>query len=185
VTSESFTGNKEGCKEGGSKFTVGGKTTIACNGEKGAKGTNGTNGAIHGEEPLPSGATETGVWSFDGITKEAGLISVPVASFAVQLSAALEEGAAHFINASGEEVFGSVEGETRVSTVCTGTVENPKAQPGNLCVYAAEAVHALLFNGSIVSPSGGASAGKAGALMQVNLQGFNPHANGAWAVTGP
>jgi hypothetical protein len=44
------------CKEGGSKFTVAGKTEHVCNGEK---------GVLHPGETLAKGATETGTWIAD------------------------------------------------------------------------------------------------------------------------
>jgi hypothetical protein len=48
------------------------------------------------------------------------------------LAASLPASGVHFINSEGEEV---VKGVGQVSAECKGTVAEPSAEPGNLCVY--------------------------------------------------
>jgi hypothetical protein len=114
------------CKEGGAEFKVGkGSPTFACNGKEGSPWTDGGR--------LPANATETGVWSFQA--SAAGIVHVPI-SFPIPLATTLEitncgkneenPGChAHFVK-SGETGTGDCEG---------GTVEEPKAKPGYLCIY--------------------------------------------------
>ena len=182
------------CKNGGSKFVAASGTTYACNGESGAKGAS---GAIHGEEPLPSKATETGTWAFAGGTASEQYTAFPVASFPVQLAAGLTgkeekspteiiQGHAHYINAANKEV--REEGEEFSSHPdCEGTVVEPKAAPGNLCVYAAEEIGYTMWSENIEAPATGAkeeeSAGRTGAVGHAYLNGEGARGNGTWAVT--
>jgi hypothetical protein len=122
------------CKEGGSSFTVGGKTEHVCNGSPWTAG--GT---------LPSGQTETGAWHF---FQPAALV-VPVApiSFSIPLAAPLGASEVHLIAVNGKELIlnSGLELEEVVPTKCGSGIEkaggpavdtaNPKAAPGNLCIY--------------------------------------------------
>jgi hypothetical protein len=112
VTSESFTGTKEGhCGgQGGSKFVSSSGATFACNGTTGFT------------ESLPGGSTETGVLFFEGTETAALSFSIPLEAGSVI--------SAHFVK--------SAEGPP---SGCTGgTFEAPSAAPGNLCVFQNEAV---------------------------------------------
>ena len=102
--------------QGGAEFKVGsGAATFACNGETGFT------------ETLPPGMTETGTW----VVQEVGVPTgeIPVAfSFPIPLAEGGEE--AFFLN------------ETETSTEagtggCTGSVIEPTAPEGVLCVYTA------------------------------------------------
>jgi len=74
---------------------------------------------------LPGGKTETGTWSA-GPFGSAGVQSDSI-SFPIPLTGALPEVQIHFLSVG--------EGET---PECPGTVAEPKAAAGNLCVYAQE-----------------------------------------------
>jgi hypothetical protein len=117
------------CKSGGTKFEVegSGKSEKVCNGQTGFTAT------------LPSGASETGVVSVKNSGTENPQV-VPI-SFPIPLAHPLieedvnpaESSHVHFIKPDGKEQQGVGEGK---SIACTGSVEEPKAAPGNLCVYA-------------------------------------------------
>lgn len=124
-------------------------------GDTGATGPAGSTGATGSEGSpwtaggvLPPGETETGAWSLPQAEEEESPafnhVWIPI-SFTLPLPEKECEGEAgfglcpdqlHWINEEDEEV---VPGEGTVApTACLGTAKNPTAQPGNLCVYAAE-----------------------------------------------
>jgi len=171
------------CKEGGAEFKVGtGAATKACNGEK---------GVIHPGESLPSEASETGTWSFSAATGTfAGApISFPIPLSTVQVCTG-EPSHEHAICASNAHFI--EEGGTPPAE-CPGSATDPKAEPGNLCVYT------TLFSGttSLTVPhfidSGFSFGGienegvnRAGALLFFALaEGAAALAYGTWAVTAP
>jgi hypothetical protein len=202
VTNKELKSGNATCKEGGAEFTVGATKTHACNGEKGPEGNI--------QATLPSGKTETGVWAFGNILKQAthnGVENVPI-SFNVPLAAPLsnvgcEEGVhpatchVYYINTEGEDVSAfefngegvPVQAGKLAQTACPGSAAKPEATPGNLCVYEASANHAVGTSSSITAPGGNTSsegAGLAGALMQVFIGGGENQpgsAEGTWAVT--
>lgn len=98
-------------------------------GAPGKEGTPGKEGAPGGEGKegspwtasgtLPSGKTETGLWSV--ATKSEALIAT--VSFTLPLTKALGEAEVHYVEGNGN------------GTTCPGTTEKPQAAPGNLCVY--------------------------------------------------
>jgi hypothetical protein len=91
-------------------------------GEKGQKGEKGDAGKTGFTETLPSGETETGLWSVGGTgaANAEGGFQVPI-SFNIPVAGTY---AAH--------VLLEGEGET---VECPGTAEEPEAAAGNLCVY--------------------------------------------------
>jgi len=115
VTATEFTGPKgPTCTVGGSEFKAGATTTFACNGKDGGIGT------------LPSDATETGTWVFDSEGGEGETTLVPI-SFPIPLSAT---------DAPAITVHRWIQGQpTEQDPECTGTVNNPKAEPGTICLY--------------------------------------------------
>jgi hypothetical protein len=180
------------CPEGGSNFEVegSGKKTYACNGEK---------GVLHPGETLPAGATETGTWFANDVRRgkkaELGLlIAAAVISFPVELAAPLDAAHVHYINQAGLEVTGIIEKEeepegeeTAEQTACPGSIEEPKAVSGNLCIYGKEGVGVGLFakSSQIQTPENSSGAGIAGAiLLLTTTEKIVPHNNGSWAVTG-
>jgi hypothetical protein len=159
VTSAALGKGEGGCAEGGSKFTVGGKETTACNGTMGFT------------ERLPKGKTETGVWDFSVPMAETGAAFAPI-SFSIPLGEELNEHQVEFVE----------EGQT--TKECPGTLAQPKAEPGTLCVYgfAIGATSDQIVKGADVFVKG---ASVTGAFVDFILnpgeelkEGF-----GTWAVT--
>jgi len=157
------------------------------NGEAGTEGKAGKNGT-NGKEgspwtaggTLPVGSTETGTWS---IGPAEG--NVMIASFAVPLAHALAEGDAHFINEKGMEE--PEHGVEVASTACLGTVAEPKATSGNLCIYAVSVQNLESSNNAIANPATieAGAAGTTGAVMQAVTRGAGSLSGwGTWAVTG-
>jgi hypothetical protein len=156
------------------------------NGKEGPQGTTGKEGkAGKNGEPgqpwtpnnvLPSEATETGVWGFDTTEAEGWVDEQPVASFPIRLSK--PPAAAHVINQSGEEVHFA--GAPTTPTGCgtpVGTFEEPKADPGNLCIYL------LSLSGLETGNEGFTQVTKVGAFLGFLAKNATQNANGSWAVT--
>ncbi len=176
--------SKSECSEGGTKFTSASGTAKACNGKEGSPWTAGGT--------LPSGKTETGVWSFayEATTKNDAYETV--ASFPIPLAASLARGHVHFINLNGKEINAETE-EEAVPTECGSGIgpnvnaANPQAKPGNLCVYAESLQNANTNTLLVIGPgtSGSAEAGTMGAFALFDFQKLGEQAAGfgAWAVT--
>jgi hypothetical protein len=154
------------CKEGGSKFVVGaGAATFACNGEKGKEGSPWTAGGT-----LPSGKTEAGVFASHGAGANGAVAEI---SFTIPLETAISGSNVHVVPFGGP-----------VPTGCTGgTLADPKADTGQLCVYNG------FFGevGTIFDPAEGApGAAKVGALLiSTPATTDNELLAGTWAVTAP
>lgn len=158
------------CTEGGSEFTAGNTKTYACNGKEGSPWAP--------NSQLPANATETGTWSV-GPTTVANHTEarIALASFPVQLKAALTSEHVHFVT------FEEIENHTAPAQ-CPGNVEEPGAASGNLCIYE-QAMESMKFV-SVVSP-GGAVEGGAGRTGVIGLFEFGAGPSfgwGVWAVTG-
>jgi hypothetical protein len=100
-------------------------------GANGVNGTNGTNG-LDGEtgftQSLPPGETLTGVWSnafFQVAGEPVTSVQLVPISFSFPVSTALTPSDVHYIKK--EEETG--EGD------CPGSIEEPEAVPGKLCIY--------------------------------------------------
>lgn len=131
------------------------------------------------ESELPSEATLTGTWSIDTNTP-AGTFIKPAISFPIKLAAPLPEAQVHV---------------APEATNCPGTVEDPAAEPGHLCVYtevknnavfASEALAAfsdILPTGSSASLEGEEGAGTTGAYLILGATNAPNFARGTWAVT--
>lgn len=161
---------------GGTKFEVegSGSASHVCNGKTGFVPT------------LPAEETETGVWAFGALPHSGTFFRVPI-TFNLPLVDELPATNVHYINAANKEVIGPGEeaGEQVTSTVCTGTVAEPLADPGHLCVYTGEIFNAVLINAFIVKaaasePSG---ASTSGAVLKFFLSGAAANGVGTWAVT--
>jgi hypothetical protein len=149
-------------------------------GEQGIQGEQGIPG-IDGESgftaTLPPGETETGSWGTVAGKEEGGVApGLSFASFAIPLPAALDASHVHIVKK--EETAGAG---------CTGgTAEDPKADPGNLCVYVGSTSGAnelvAIRNAGKQNEGGAATAGAA-------LITFGDESNeliyGTWAVTAP
>jgi hypothetical protein len=126
---------------------------------------------------LPSGKTETGFWAFGSVQQE-GELTIPVVSFPIELAAPLSpRGHAHYINGKGLEI--NEEEEEVSSTACKGSAEEPKAEPGNLCVYTLQ-IKGL--GGTLSSASFGAPIHRTGDYMVI-FADVGASGSGTWAVT--
>ena len=135
-------------------------------GEAGPKGEPGSPWAVGGK--LPTGKTETGTWSAGPFEAEGRqLVSI---SFPIPLAFAFPEEQIHLLSVG--------EGET---PECPGTVNEPKAASGNLCIYAEELGH-LSLKLKHLSPTWPASY-PSGVVLEAEYasEGFG---FGTWAVTG-
>ncbi len=138
-------------------------------GAAGAKGTTGAAGATGATgfsgftETLPAGKTETGTW---GVSGAAGLARAPL-SFSIPLAAAPEAADVHYLAVGG--------GGT---TECPGTVAEPKAAAGQVCIYTEEATETSYF------PLGGFPRRyPSGLVLGFNIETAGNAAAGTWAVT--
>jgi hypothetical protein len=176
----SFTGSKGPiggvtCPAGGLEVKSASATTLVCNGKNGNNGAPGEPWTAGGT--LPPGETETGTWAFGDIDagKAAepslpGLIRVPI-SFSIPLGAGLPESGVHYLAPGG--------GPT---TECPGSVGDPEAEPGNLCVYGSGAEN-VLWVGIIKVEIEALGASTAGALILFTPSGDNANGFGTWAVS--
>jgi Collagen triple helix repeat (20 copies) len=147
-------------------------------GEKGLKGDNGDPWTAGGT--LPGGETETGAWAVGSGPGGALPARAPI-SFPIRLAAPLAGSQVHYINELGEEVVGATK---QPSTTCHGTLAAPTADPGHLCVYAAEefGVNAqYIIKAEDPEESKGGSI--VGAVITVATASVESQAWGVWAVT--
>jgi hypothetical protein len=186
-----FSGAAHGCTEGGVEFK-GANTTYTCNGKKGTTGFTKT---------LPSEQTETGTWAFGLPLNDVQVFhgfQVPVASFAIPLASSLSAERVHYIDPAGKEVIEVTNNESEekeivevTSTKCQGKVDEPTAEPGNLCVYALEAANVSSTSEDIVNPgsftppkinvTGAGATGAFQVFYPTSSSGVNGY--GTWAVT--
>ncbi len=159
-------------------------------GNTGAQGNKGETGEEGPEGPegnpwtelgtLPPGETETGVWSFNTMVPSGQLIQPAPISFTIPLAAALPAANVHL---------------APEPTNCPGTVEDPQAASGHLCVYT-QTLEFAKFIGKVepaiasISPPGGATggpggAGTSGARLVFGAEGTPNFGYGFWAVTAP
>lgn len=142
-------------------------------GERGEQGEQGIPGETGFTATLPSEETETGAWAF-GLTASNEAQLVPV-SFNIPLTVAPE---IHVIDEAGlEKTSPSEEAE---QPKCPGTVTEPAADPGVLCLYTDTEVNFLFgafgpFTHSYTT----------GAVVAMLLSSTGARAEGTWAVTAP
>ncbi len=145
-----------------------------CNGREGEKGEP---WAVGG---LPTGATETGAWSFTASEASAtaagvygaGKVLVPI-SFSVPLAAPIRGSSnIHFV------------GETGDGVNCKGNIKDPKALPGQLCIYSYENENAEFQQVLSTEAVAAGETSKAGALIEFGEVGDHAVGAGSWAVTG-
>ena len=106
------------CSSGGATVEVEGTPTTkkkVCNGQTGFTAT------------LPPGKTETGDWSDYLPSPEGNESLFTTASYSIPLASEPEEANLHFIKP-----------EEATPAGCEGNVANPGAEPGNLCIFAAQ-----------------------------------------------
>jgi hypothetical protein len=153
------------CEKGGSKFVAGASTTYACNGKDGTTGFTKT---------LPVGETLKGLYSWSGTSAAPGTF-IPI-SFNIPLAAGLDENHVIFVTLA----------TNPDPTKCTGTVGEPKAVSGYLCVYQASTTIPPPILGIVKSnfESEGFGASPAGAFVAYAASATTAAARGSWAVTG-
>ncbi len=150
-------------------------------GPAGKEGKEGPAGASGFTKVLPSKETETGAWSVQKPEIVEGAV-VSSISFAIPLAAALDKEHVFFVGA-----------EASVPQ-CPGTVANPKANVGDLCVYEGPSPSGLApsENGAIHDPSAESAFAEPGAartgavlLFVTQPEESSGLAYGTWAVTAP
>jgi hypothetical protein len=168
VTSATLPQGNETCKEGGSEFVAAtNKKTYACNGSPWvASGI------------LPKGATETGTWVVESTASATEELMTAVISFPIPVS-------------GHPNVTFVAAGTTTLPEHCEGSVENPGAESGHVCVFEGEspAVHlgGLEYASAVVGPDGGiggATQPTGGQLVFKTTRTGRVSAEGTWAVTG-
>lgn len=188
TVSEVEAGNgEEQCEErGGARIKGGSSTAFACNGVDGSPWTAGGT--------LPPGSSEHGTWVAAGEPTEGppALSGIPQVSASVSFNVPLAAGVeAHVIPAG-----------TTTPPGCTGSVSEPGAAPGNLCLFARfekhvfkEEVEPGVFNYGYfpleLETGGLFEAGKSGTVIVVRAE--EPEGEplppvyvaGDWAVTAP
>jgi Collagen triple helix repeat (20 copies) len=154
----------------GAAGAPGAKGDAGAKGDPGAKGATGSEGpAGPTETKLPPGETLTGVWGFadKGITSQYVAINYPLR---VEPAPAEFGLASNFI---GEEDEPTPE--------CPGSVSNPEAVPGQVCIYAKEVKNASGPFNNIISISQDLTSGIiAEFLIETEGEGWG---SGTWAVT--
>jgi hypothetical protein len=169
-----------------------GPTGAAGTGKEGAPGKDGKEGKEGKEgktgftKTLPSGSTETGVWSahFEGVTEGTSMAAV---SFTIPLAEALGETAKHYVTA---------EQQTNKTgpAACPGNAEEPAATAGNFCMYEGEAlkpsgtlgVTIIAPPSSLGNPEGVGTAGAVAFVRYEEGEATEPaEIDGSWAVTAP
>jgi hypothetical protein len=170
----------------GETGTAGAQGPAGPEGPAGPAGTLGTAGAPGKEGSpwtdggtLPAQATETGAWVVSASKENNPVAAI---SFPIPLAAELEEANVHYAGGEGNGM------------TCPGTVEEPAAAPGNLCIYQnlASSVNvdsegvaeANIFKASDGFAKKGASVSGA-VLVLSGVTGETPFAYGTWAVTAP
>jgi hypothetical protein len=156
---------KDGAK--GDTGATGEKGKDGAQGEKGAKGDTGATGPAGSPwtagGKLPSGATESGLWSAPPVTDAGGTAFVAI-SFTLPFETQPEQSSLHVI-AAGEE-----------TTECPGSFLDPQAAPGQFCAYLRVKNKVSLLGGTLY---------KSGAILAYSLEDHESVAFGSWAVTGP
>jgi hypothetical protein len=175
------------CKEGGTKFEVEGskKSEHVCNGEAAAGGGY--------PEFLPEGKSEQGTIIISGFNNTfigpAGATSI---SFVIPLAKALSNSGCLEKKAPCQVHY--IPAKTTAPAGCSGTVTAPKAESGNLCIFASFEQNVLTPGGELptfiaISPeteSEGASKSGAGILIRPAKAGAGEtiYVQGVWVVTG-
>lgn len=166
VTVKEFTKNSA-CASGGSELTSASGKTFVCNGTTGFT------------EVLPSGKSERGTWAV--VAAPSGRAGFP---FSLATSISFD------IPLKAPPVVEYVPAHGAVPTGCGGTLREPEAEPGHLCVFAEE--ESEIIELTFTSPETGLSGpggttnggGKAGTLLRFGTnESTEAEARGDWVVT--
>jgi Collagen triple helix repeat (20 copies) len=158
----------EECPSGGIKVTSASPPAKVCNGETGFSKT------------LPSGATETGTWWFQG--NGANELEAAAISFPIPLSSASA--------AQIKDVYFSHQGNPEFAGECPGSLADPTAEPGVLCFYLNgesdefTGIEPQAFQPDFVTAVEAGGVGTTGVLL--SFTGFTSKVGGGtFAVTAP
>lgn len=194
VTSAEFGGSKGKCKAGGSEFKAVSGTTFACNGEAAGGGEL--------PETLPAGRTLKGYWAATGYGEAGyphpgtGFVRTAV-SYAFPVEG-LNQETIHYISEEfwqekevEEEMESSITHQVEKVTVklkdpagCSGTAEDPGAEPGNLCVFEISESNITSTLPPFVEATQPGSQHQSGFLIKALTAAKGPAAlEGSWAVT--
>ena len=188
--------------EPGPKGATGAAGSAGPAGQKGATGATGAAGPTGSAGPtgpegspwvaggtLPKGQTETGTWAINQIHVTTGFIWLEPFSFPIRLKTG---GSAFFINM---KETNEKEGPQVTASGCTGSVAEPTAPEGKLCVYTGaeeENVGELSFIKVLATGPEGESTlnafGTTGAYLEYIIEGSEASPvtikdRGTWAVT--
>lgn len=168
VTSKTVAEGSKDCSAGGTEFKAGTTTTYACNGSPWVAG--GT---------LPSGKSEYGVWGTSYTATSGGQDGMASISFTIPLGETPE---AYEIGINEEYAGGKNEAAAIKEGKCSGTVGQPEAAPGVLCIFSRYERNLSGNPGNtVVVPL----ALTQGALITTNSEEEGEvRAAGTWAVTG-
>jgi hypothetical protein len=181
VTNTSLNPGNVNCPEGGAEFKVGsGTPTFACNGETGFT------------ETLPEGESLRGLWTVGGgPPSTVGTFIQTAISFGIPVVPAptmyyvyeTETEACLFHPLTGGEANCSIDEEEEVDVVCPGTAENPLAEPGKLCVYAAVDQQNEVFFANTNTEALENPEPESGAVLPFTSGKNGGLAKGSWVVT--
>lgn len=149
----------------GVKYTLNAVSTDVCSGESGFT------------EVLPPEATEKGAWALDSKGGEGENVLTPI-SFPIPLSEA---------DAAAIKVHKWIQGNpAEQDSQCLGTVTNPEAEAGTICLYSAIAKEQFEIP-TLVVPDGGFQerVGASGALLRWEEFSGPLYVGGSFAVTAP
>jgi hypothetical protein len=142
-------------------------------GPAGERGEAGTPGSVTLPAVAPSGQTQRGLFTAQDSkeTSSAGLTTFAVISFPVPLTTAPTP---HYLKVG-----------QPATAECPGTVDQPEAAAGQLCLYEGEAPFTAFnsFDDGVHNVSGASRFGTA--AIFVNTSGNVTQAYGSWAVTAP
>jgi hypothetical protein len=141
-------------------------------GEQGPAGPTGATGAGAAVGTLPSGATVRG--RFEAVSGSPANTAADTVGDSISFGAQLEAAPARTI----------VTGATGPAQ-CPGTVADPKATPGNLCIYVSDALRAGTIDTIGDGAALGATTRQGAGIVVVSNAGGSFGARGSWAVTAP
>jgi Collagen triple helix repeat (20 copies) len=162
------------CANAGQKLTSATGVSYVCNGANGSTGAPGAPGAPGSPwatgGTLPTGSTEAGAWGVTASASDSFGSLAPV-SFGIPLASELEEEHTIFVPSP------STGKPNPDPTHCPGTVEDPEAASGYLCVYQGFLTGSLSFLGFV-------STYVSGTNLRFSASADGQISTGTWALTG-
>jgi Collagen triple helix repeat (20 copies) len=163
VTSKAVpTGNTKCGGLGGVEYTLSSKTTLVCNGQTGFT------------ETLPQDKTEKGDWVLSGV-------GLPDPAFEGEFG--VETTISFPIPLANAPVVHFIQPNEAIPSGCAGSVTNPEAEPGNLCIFAFDSNAGVLLSASAGTGEFGKADLTGSLLYDIAVQAEEMFAKGTWAVT--